>query len=44
MFRHSVREFAEMGVMPRSRKIGKEEKILTDLWRKICDLGIMGIS
>lgn len=44
IFRHSIREFVAKEILPRSKQIGKGKRIPSDLWRKICGLGIMGIQ
>lgn len=44
IFRHSIREFVAKEIVPKSKQIGKGERIPADLWRKICNLGIIGIQ
>ena len=44
IFRHSIREFVAKEILPRSKQLGKGERIPADLWRKICNLGIVGIQ
>jgi cyclohexanecarboxyl-CoA dehydrogenase len=43
LFRSSVRKFVKKEVVPRAREIGKQEEIPHDLWKKVCELGIMSI-
>lgn len=44
LFRSSMRKFVNKEIVPRAKEIGKHEEIPRDLWKKICDLGIMGIA
>lgn len=41
VFRDSVRRFVDREILPRKREIAEAEKISLELWKKICDLGVM---
>lgn len=43
LFRESIRKFVKNEIIPRAREIGKRDNIPSDLWKKICDFGIIGI-
>ena len=44
MIQDMVRDFAESEVMPRAKKLDKEEKFPTKLVKQMSELGLMGIN
>ncbi|MDP6178312.1 MAG: acyl-CoA dehydrogenase family protein [Desulfatiglandales bacterium] len=44
LFRSSIRNLVKRDVFPRAREIGKQKEIPRDLWKKICDLGLVGMT
>jgi cyclohexanecarboxyl-CoA dehydrogenase len=43
-FRESIRRLAQNEVLPRAKEPGRRDKIHLDLWRKICDSGLLEIA
>ena len=44
MLRNSVRDFATDEIAPRAAAIDESNEFPSDLWRKMGDLGVLGIS
>ncbi|MBK6637211.1 MAG: isovaleryl-CoA dehydrogenase [Rhodocyclaceae bacterium] len=44
MLRDSVRAFAEKEIAPRAAQIDKDNEFPKDLWKKLGDLGVMGMT
>ena len=44
LFRSSVKKFVDKEIVPRAREIGCGDEIPRDLWKKICDLGVVEIA
>jgi isovaleryl-CoA dehydrogenase len=44
MLRASVRQFAAAEIAPRAREIDRSNQFPADLWRKMGDLGVLGIT
>ncbi len=44
MLRDSVRGFAEAEIAPRAADIDRDNQFLMDLWRKMGDLGVLGVT
>ena len=42
--RDAVREFAQGEIAPRAAEIDKNDQFPMDLWRKMGDLGVLGIT
>lgn len=44
LFRESIRKFVKREILPRAREIGTLEEVPRDLWRKICEMGLVGMT
>lgn len=44
LFRESIRKFVKREILPRAREIGKLEEVPRDLWKKICEMGLVGMT
>ena len=44
MLRRSVQQFAQAEIMPRAAEIDRSNRFPPDLWRKMGDLGLLGIT
>ena len=42
--RDAVREFAQTEIAPRAAEIDRNDQFPMDLWRKMGDLGVLGIT
>src|SRR3990167_6719878 len=42
--RDAVRDFAQAEIAPRAAEIDHSDQFPMDLWRKMCDLGVLGIT